>query len=122
MVSFTVRHSNGNQYMPFTPEHRVYEVAQDNGKSAASWVDTSTNPAAILKGIEDCDPMVMDAFRVPDLSGEYADDYSERDLLSDAGWVEHDGTALRDALVEQYLTDVSDAFWSEVERMARIHV
>jgi len=113
---------DGNPYAPYTPEHRVWAKAQEHGKAAASWVFDGNTPqeqyARVLQGIEDGDPEVMDAYRAPDLSGEYADSYSEDDLMADIGWVPHDGTAMRDDLAGQFNADVSAAFWHEVERLA----
>lgn len=118
--------SDGCPYNPSTPEARTWRVAQANGKAAASWVfDGNTNRetyAHVLKGIEDGDPEVMDSIRTPSLSGEFADDYSEAQLMSDIGWVPNDGTDMRDELAEQYNTEVSAAFWHEVERAARYQV
>jgi hypothetical protein len=115
--------ADGNPYAQFTPEHRVWAKAQENGKAAASWIfdgnTTQAEYARVLKGIEDGDPEVMDAYREPDLSGEFAGDYSEDQLMADAGWVPHDGTDLRDDLAAQYNSEVSAAFWHEAERLAR---
>ena len=114
-------HNQPNPYSQYTPEHKVWEIAQDNGIAAASWVFDGRQDAyrIVLNGIEDCDPEVLDYFRVPSLSGEFADDYSEDDLMGDVGWVPNDGTMLRDDLADQYNREVSDSFWSEVERIAR---
>lgn len=113
--------SEANPYTNYTPEARVWEVAQKMGKNAASHVfdgnTTKDTYQHVLKGILEGDPEVMDAYREPDLSGEYGDDYSEEDLMADAGWVPHDGTALRDELAQQYNSEASDAFWHELERM-----
>jgi len=107
---------------PNTPEFRVWVKAQENGRAAASWIfdgnTTRETYARFADGIEEGDPEVMDSVRTPSLAGEYGDDYSEDDLMADTGWVPHDGTDLRDALAEQYNTDVSAAFWGEVERQA----
>jgi hypothetical protein len=113
--------SRVNPYFPYTPEHRVWVVAQEKGKAAASWVFDGNTPKAdyahVLTGILDGDPRVMDAYNPPNLSGEYADSYSEDDLMKDAGWVPHDGTDLRDALAMQFNQEADDAFWAELERM-----
>jgi hypothetical protein len=118
--------ADGCPYNPSTPEARVWRQAQTNGKAAASWVfdgnTTRETYARMLKGIDDGDPEVMDSVRTPSLSGEYGDDYSEDDLMSDVGWVPNDGTDMRSDLAEQYNVEVSAAFWHEVERMARDQV
>jgi hypothetical protein len=115
--------ADGNPYAQYTPESRVWAIAQTHGKAAASWVvDGSTSAVSargLVKGIEDGDPAVLDSIREPGLSGEYGGDYPEDQLMTDAGWVPHDGTDLRDELASQYNREVSGAFWDEVERLAR---
>ena len=81
----------GNPYAQFTPEHRVWAKAQEHGRAAAA-----------LEGYQDA----------PGLDG----DYTENDLLRDAGWVPHDGTDLRDDLIGQYRNDAAAAFHDEAER------
>jgi hypothetical protein len=108
---------NGNPYTMYTPEHRCWAIARKHGINAANWIDIDdSNAQRILAGIEDGDPMVMDAFRTPSLSGEFADDYCEADLMSDCDVVPHDGSLLADDIADQYLSEVSEAFWHEVER------
>jgi hypothetical protein len=115
-----------SQYAQYSPEYRAEALGREHGQAAASWVtDGNTDQATyarLLRGITDGDPEVLDSIRTPDLSGEYADDYSEADMLADAGWVPHDGTALADDLAAIYLDTVSAAFWAEVERACRLHV
>jgi hypothetical protein len=121
----TERHetADGNPYIQYTPEHRVWAIAQEHGKAAASWVTDGNTPQEtyryFLRGIEDGDPAVMDSIRTPELSGEHGDEYTEDALMADAGWVPHDGTDLRDELASQYNDEVSAAFWHEVERACR---
>jgi hypothetical protein len=115
--------TEGNPYTPYTPESQVWETAQKNGRDAASWIfdgnTTRETYERFQKGIDEGDPEVLDSVRTPSLSGEYSDDYSEEQLMEDCGYVDHDGTDLRNALAEQYLLEVSTAFWHEIERMAR---
>jgi hypothetical protein len=110
--------ADGNPYAQYTPEHRVWVKAQENGKAAASWVfDGNTDKDTyrkVLQGIDDGDPEVMDGLYPGSLRGGYTD----RDILADAKWVPHDGTSLRDELIEQYDREIVDAFWNEVERQA----
>jgi hypothetical protein len=122
----TERHETADRVNPhsqYTPEARVWAKAQEHGKAAASWVvDGSTSAVSargLVKGIEDGDPAVLDSIREPSLSGEFADDYTEDELMADARWVPNDGTDLRDDLATQYNNEVSAAFWHEVERLAR---
>lgn len=113
---------DGSPYASNTPEHRVWTVAQDKGQAAASWVfdgnTTQETYRRFIRGIADGDPEVLDSVREPSLSGEFADDYSEDQLMTDVGWVPHDGTDMRDDLATQYNDEVSTAFWTAVERAA----
>lgn len=111
-----------NPYKNDTPEARVWQIAQENGKGAASWAfdgnTTTETYKAVLKGIQDGDPAIMDRYHTPGLNGEFARGYTDQQLLADAQYVPHDGTDMADTLITQYLDEVCDAFWAEIERMA----
>ena len=64
---------------------------------------------------------MLDSLRAPDLSGEFADEYSERDLADDLDVDQdsEDGQAIMDDAANAYNDAASEAFWHEVERMAR---
>jgi hypothetical protein len=100
-------------------------IGREHGTNAASWVFDGNTPdhayRDVLQGIEDCDPEVLDAYRVPDLSGEFADDYSEQDLVRDLDLSEGDDEIVSEA-ANAYLDAASESFWSEVERIAREHI
>ena len=53
--------------------------------------------------------------------GEFADEYSERDLADDLDVDQdsEDGQAIMDDAANAYNDAASEAFWHEVERMAR---
>jgi hypothetical protein len=103
------------------------EYGRDAGRAAASWVfdGNSTEQAYrwVLRGIEDGDPEVLDAYRVPDLSGEYQGDLTDRDLAIMLGstWDAMGQEALDDA-ADAYLNAASQSFWDELERIARHHL
>lgn len=114
-----VENADGNPYAQFTPEHRVWAKATEHGQAAASWAISYNDKRRcreVLTGIREGDPAVLDSIHSP--AGDLSDggDYTEADLLEDAGWVPHDGTALRDELTEQYQARVPEAFWHQVER------
>lgn len=100
------------------------EIGRKHGHSAATWVFDGNTPretyAHVLKGIEGGDPLVLDAYRVPDLSGEYmSDSYSERDLAEEIG-IDPDGEPAKlDKAADAYRFAAGQAFWDEVERAAR---
>lgn len=103
---------------------RAEKLGHDAGIAAASWVfDGNTSPETYRRyaeGIEAGDPEILDSLREPNFSGEYADDYSSSDLMFDLG-TEADETEYQDELCEAWLQEASAAFWSEVERIARLH-
>ncbi len=109
------------------------KIGTEHGRNAASYVfdgnTTDDTYRAVLAGIDDGDPQVMDAYRTPGLSGEYGDDYSERDLISDLTSDEcrdqgHDASDHEDwdDAASAYSDAASEAFWAEIERIARDHV
>lgn len=96
-------------------------IGTEHGRSAATWVEiSSANAGQILAGITDGDPAVMDSFREPDLSGEFAGDYTERDLAGALG-IGEDSYALDDAATA-YLDAASTAFWQALEHRCRVTV
>lgn len=96
-------------------------LGRDAGEAAASWcIDGNTTDetkAKILKGYEDGDPEVMDMFRLPDLSGEWADGPTPRSLAEDIG-IEEDDERLDDAC-SAWEEAVSDGFWNELIRSCK---
>lgn len=114
----------------------IRRLAADHGKAAASWAfDGNTSRETYeqaRKGIDDGDPAVMDAFRVPDLGGEYAGDFTDRDLADELGIdlpdVADDSESALDAwesmtrISDVYLFAVSAAYWDEVERVINVQL
>ena len=99
------------------------EQGREAGKDAGSWVidgNTSAETArAILKGIEDGDPDVMDIQPSP-LSGEWAGE-SVYELIPELREMEERGE--HDAIDEActaYEQGFGEGFWAEVERAARV--
>ena len=100
-------------------------MGRDAGISAASWAEIDeTNAAAILKGFEDGDPVVYDAFRFPNLSGEMADDPTPQTLADDLGIAEDDRRAdwLIDEICGAWEEASSLAFEREVCRRCRVYL
>ncbi len=95
------------------------------GEAAASWAtDGNTTPETarrIIDGYNDGDPEICDAFRVPDLSGEYAGDPTPQSLAEDLALDtdrDPDGTILDEAC-NAWVDAASDAFWSVLIRDCR---
>jgi len=100
---------------------------REAGKNAASWCfDGNTTDAtyrAFLKGWEDGDPMILDRFSPPNLSGEWADAPTPRSLAEDYDLTETndpDGFRLDEAC-SMWEEHADAAFWGELERVARFH-
>ena len=93
----------------------------EDGTAAGSWVidgNTSEETArAILQGIEDGDPMTLDALPAAPLSGEYADGLLPRDVLGWYGMSEDDDAA--DDILRAYEDGFSEGVMDEVTRSAR---
>jgi hypothetical protein len=105
---------------PDVQAEQAERIGREHGASAASWVEIdSSNAAEILTGIEDGDPAVLDMFREPNLSGEYAGEYVSADLASDLdiayGSLDADGVMAFADLEQSYLDAASETFWSAIE-------
>lgn len=115
----TVGHAAFDQVDPVTIEAAIVkarEIGADHGRSAAGWWeqdaiggratgDVRPTARAVLQGLEDGDPQVLDAIPGPDLSGEWADGYSPRRLLDDVG--ANDGDA---SFIDGLVSDLCDAY------------
>lgn len=103
---------------------RATEAGEAHGRAAASWyfdgnTDTDTY-AAVLRGIEEGDPMVLDTFPVAPLSGEWAGDPTPASVLADLGVSEYDDDA--DDYLRAYEDGFYDASCAEIERAARFQL
>lgn len=110
---------------------RAAEFGRRHGTNAGNAVfDGNTSRRtymATLKGIEDGDPQVMDAYNPPNLSGEFGDDFSEADLLEALGLADlvipASEVDAHEELVSEccqaYDDAASEAFWAEIERVCR---
>lgn len=100
---------------------------RDAGKNAASWAwepgrmmqrQERESAERILRGIEDGDPAILDAYRLPNLSGEYAGDPTPSSLMEDYGVADDDPRRewLEDAVRTAWEDAASSAFWSSLAR------
>lgn len=96
-------------------------MGADHGKSAASWYfdgnTTAETYTAVLKGIEDGDPAILDTFPSAPLSGEWAGEPTPRSVLDELGIDDNEPGA--DDLLEAYEQGFYGMVWDEIERMAR---
>ena len=97
-------------------------LGHDAGKAAASWMFDGNTPEdayrAVLRGIDDGDPAILDAHPAPGLSADRG--YSEADLARDLGLDGED--QLPPDAVTAYLDAAAGTFWDETERIAREHL
>jgi hypothetical protein len=98
------------------------DLGRDAGKAAASWMfDGSTTEdtyRAVLRGIEDGDPAILDAYPSPGLSADGG--YTEAGLARDLG-LDGEDQLIPDAATD-YLDAADESFWHETERLARQHL
>jgi hypothetical protein len=103
-------------------ENAAQWVAQDSwGGRVASSRQSEENARAFLKGIEEGDPMIMDSYVSPNLSGEWADSMTPRSLIEEVTEGEIMLTEEEaDAVCQAYETEAANGFWQELETSAAI--
>lgn len=117
---------------------RAHKLGRRHGINAGSWYferDTAPDYKAVLKGIEDGDPEVLDSLPGTPLSGEFADSMTPQKLLERIGvdfWVGHEqerpgGLNQNESEFEAHLCDLyEDGFREGVEfeitNTCRFHV
>jgi hypothetical protein len=103
-------------------ENAAQWVAQDSwGGRVASSRQSEENARAFLKGIEEGDPMIMDSYTSPNLSGEWADSMTPRNLIEEVteGEISLEPEE-ESAICDAYEQAASDGFWQELETSAAI--
>jgi|SRR5215216_1384229 len=101
------------------------KIGREHGMSAAAWWeqdalggratgDIRSTAKAVLKGIEDGDPEIVDGLPYPDLSGQWADGYSSHDLLDELGVSDGDASFF-DGLTDDIFTAYEMAFTEALE-------
>lgn len=102
-------------------EEDAHARGVEDGRAAGSWVldgNSSEDTArAILQGIEDGDPAVMDSLPSAPLSGEFADGLLPRDVLRWYGLTEEDAES--DDILRAYEDGYAEGVDEEVTRTAR---
>ena len=122
-----------------TPEEkaiiRASELGAKAGENAAHlaiqylWGGRATigeraNAQSVIRQLEEGDPRIFDAFSLPNLSGEWADEENPNDLFEKCTGHEYfpdadDHQETMDELCMAWETAVSDAFFSTLEKSAR---
>jgi len=108
------------------------KLGKRHGENAAGWIIQDSwggrvtrgekeAASAFLKGFEDGDPMVLDGFNPPNLSGEYADDMTPQRLMDHCFRFEDDYAECadyEDYICLSYEDAASEAFWSTLQQSA----
>ncbi len=113
-----------------TLEQEARKMGEEHGLNAASWYfngNTSTETyAAVLRGMDDGDPEIMDSLPSSPLSGEWADSPTPQTVLSELAGTSAWDSVLPDwqaeVLLDEYETGFYEASQAEIERVARYHV
>jgi len=97
------------------------ELGREAGNAAATWYYDRSEPSredflAVLKGIRECDPVIMDTFMSGSLSGEFADDMTPMKLYELLG-IETQTTlnAIGDAVCDAWERGFNTAYQRAVE-------
>ena len=110
---------------------RAERAGREAGKNAGAWAtDGNTTRATyekILRGIDECDPEVMNALPCLDLSGQWADGLTDADVLSDIGYCDVERMLEREPdrcsdLIGWYRDGYDAAVVAEVERACRLQL
>lgn len=101
------------------------ELGRTAGRNAATWAfgnnATTAEYDRFLRGYEDGDPAVMDAFVPPNLSGEWADSATPRTLQTDLGLSDSvEDALLLDELCATWLMGAEEGYYGELIREALI--
>lgn len=110
-----------DERLPF--EGLAERLGREAGANAAEWVIlpdrmTKEQMLRILKGIEDGDPEIMDAYSEP-LLGEDGSDYDITSLARELGVAP--GSSDMDVYAENWEEGASAAFWEKIADICRIH-
>lgn len=107
-------------------------LGERHGINAAGWVARGARESAkrILRGIEDGDPMILDAYKAPDLSGEFSGDLTPRSLLEtvldpadlDEVCADPECNYVENEICTSYEDGAQNAFWEELERLCRFEL
>jgi hypothetical protein len=111
---------------------RAEKLGKKHGENAAEWVAQDAwgsrctsgaydNAAAFLRGIEDGDPAILDAYQAPNLSGAWADTMTPGRLLDHVFDTEADFAECadsEDAICLAYEDAANNGFWGRLEESA----
>lgn len=104
-------------------ETQAERLGRQYGANAAEWaIDTilmsREQMLAVMKGIDDGDPAVLDQFREPNLSGEHQGEPTPQSILED---VEAGDDTDSEMIVEAWEEAARDAFWAKVQETIAFH-
>jgi len=107
-------------------ERAAQNLGKSYGTNAAEWAIepdrmSRQQMADLLKGIDDGDPLVMDQFREPNLSGENQGEPTPQNLAEDLGLGDGQEDEL-DKACEAWEEAASTSFWAKIETTLNYHL
>jgi hypothetical protein len=109
------------QYESISMEDEAASIGKQYGRNAGAWAIepgrlSREQMLQMLQGIRDVDPLVMNAFREPDLSGEFRDAPSPVSLAQELG-IDPEQDELLSAACQAWEEAAHEAYWAEIERI-----
>jgi hypothetical protein len=104
---------------------RAYEMGYEHGRAAGSWVVDGDMTGEIeaykwlLHGVDDGDPVVLDALPSGPLSGEWADGPTPASVLADLGVDDEDPDVDTDDLLFEFESGFDAGVADEVTEICR---
>lgn len=100
-------------------------IGAAEGKARASWFfdgnTTTTTYRAVLAGLDDGDPAILDTLPSADLSGEFAEGRTPKTLAEDCGLADAEGEIVEE-LCNAYEEAFNTAAEQEIERVCHYHL
>lgn len=108
-------------------EATAKKMGEEYGRNAAEWAIEPDRMSreqmlAVLRGIEDGDPAILNQFKEPDLSGEITGNQTVSGLTDALGIDPEDDSQPDVALIcEAWEEGAHDAFWSKIQETLLYH-
>lgn len=106
---------------------KARQIGREHGKAKASWAIepdrlSKVQMQAILEGIENVDPRIMDQFSEPSLSGEFADDMNTVKLCNELDVDPHAGDGeFQTEICDAWEEAARDTYWAEIQKTLQFH-
>ena len=99
------------------------EMGRAAGRAAATWFfdgnTTDETYASVARGVAEGDPEILDMFKVPDLSGEWADGLTPDGLMARVYAHPERNRDNEDAVCQAWEDGAQEGYMAEIERTLR---